>query len=132
MSCCELYAKKGCNSIGLGASAPTRFAAKYAHVIGLCLNPPHNALVLSVDEKPSIQAIERTCGYVHTSSSKIVCAMKSAYQRQGTLTLFAALQVARGRFRARSPRHRSAGLSGIPRRGDSTATRGARDSYYSE
>lgn len=67
-------------------------------MIGLYLDPPHNALVLSIDEKPSIQAIERTCGYVHTSSGKIVRAMKSTYKRHGTLNLFAALQIATGQI----------------------------------
>jgi hypothetical protein len=36
------------------------------------MNPPANALVLSVDEKPTIQALERASGYVLTSSGKIV------------------------------------------------------------
>src|SRR3546814_15205410 len=59
------------------------FAAKAADVIGLYLNPPQNALVLSVDEKPSIQALERARGYVQTSSGKIVQGMKSTYKRHG-------------------------------------------------
>ena len=70
-------------------------------MIGLYLNPPHNALVLSIDEKPPIQAIERTCGYVHTSSGKIVRAMKSTCKRHGTLNLFAALQVATGEIQGK-------------------------------
>ena len=53
-------------------STDPEFAAKAADVIGLYLNPPQNALILSVDEKPSIQALERARGYVHTSSGKIV------------------------------------------------------------
>ena len=83
-------------------STDPEFAAKSADVIGLYLNPPDNALVLSVDEKPSIQAIERTCGYVHTSSGKIVRAMKSTYKRHGTLNLFAALQVATGQIHGKT------------------------------
>src|SRR3546814_19461310 len=75
------------------------FAAKAADVIGLYLNPPQNALVLSVDEKPSIQALERARGYVQTSSGKIVQGMKSTYKRHGTVTLFAALEVATGIIR---------------------------------
>ncbi|MDP2785604.1 MAG: IS630 family transposase [Sulfurimicrobium sp.] len=82
-------------------STDPEFSAKSADVIGLYLNPPHNALVLSIDEKPSIQAIERTCGYVHTSSGKIVRAMKSTYKRHGTLNLFAALQVATGQIQGK-------------------------------
>ena len=64
--------------------------------MGLYLNPPLNALVLSVDEKPSIQAIQRPSGYVQTDSGAVVRAMKSTYKRNGTLNLFAALQIATG------------------------------------
>lgn len=83
-------------------STDPEFAAKAADVIGLYLNPPHNALVLSVDEKPSIQALERARGYVHTSSGKIVQGMKSTYKRHGTVNLFAALQVATGVIRGKT------------------------------
>ena len=65
-----------------------------ADIIGLYLNPPENALVLSVDEKPTIQALERASGYVLTSSGKIVHGLKSTYKRHGTVNLFAALEVA--------------------------------------
>jgi transposase len=77
-------------------------AAKAADVIGLYLNPPQNALVLSVDEKPSIQALERARGYVQTSSGKIVQGMKSTYKRHGTINLFAALEVATGIIRGKT------------------------------
>ena len=83
-------------------STDPEFAAKAADVIGLYLNPPHNALVLSVDEKPSIQALERARGYVHTSSGKIVQGMKSTYKRHGTVNLFAALEVATGVIRGKT------------------------------
>jgi hypothetical protein len=53
-------------------STDPEFSAKAADVIGLYLNPPERALVLSIDEKPSIQALERQRGYVKTSSHKIV------------------------------------------------------------
>ena len=52
--------------------------------------------MLSVDEKPSIQALERATGYVETDSGKIVRGFKSTYKRHGTLNLFAALEVATG------------------------------------
>jgi len=52
--------------------------------------------VISVDEKPSIQALERKTGYVETDSGKIVRAYKSTYKRHGTLNLFAALEIATG------------------------------------
>lgn len=83
-------------------STDPEFAAKAADVIGLYLNPPQNALVLSVDEKPSIQALERARGYVQTSSGKIVQGIKSTYKRHGTVNLFAALEVATGIIRGKT------------------------------
>lgn len=77
-------------------STDPEFAEKSANIIGLYLNPPECALVVSVDEKPTIQAIERATGYVQTSSGKIVRGIKSTYKRNGTINLFAALNVATG------------------------------------
>ena len=77
-------------------STDPEFAAKAADIVGLYLNPPQNALVLSVDEKPSIQALERKTGYVETDNGKIVRGFKSTYKQHGTLNLFAALEVATG------------------------------------
>ena len=77
-------------------STDPEFGAKAADVVGFYLNPPLNAIVLSVDEKPSIQAIERSTGYIETDSGAVVRALKSTYKRHGTLNLFAALDVASG------------------------------------
>src|ERR1700694_5056466 len=77
-------------------STDKEFAPKAAEVVGLYLNPPVNAVVLSVDEKPSIQAIERASGYVETDRGTVVRASKSTYNRPGTLNLFAALEVGTG------------------------------------
>ena len=77
-------------------STGPEFAPKAADIVGLYLAPPENALMISVDEKPSIQALERTTGYVCTSNRKIVHGLKSTYKRHGTLNLFAALNVATG------------------------------------
>ena len=77
-------------------STDKEFAAKAADIVGLYLNPPEQAMVISVDEKPSIQALERKTGYVETDNGKIVRAYKSTYKRHGTLNLFAALRVATG------------------------------------
>jgi transposase len=77
-------------------STDPEFATKAASIVGLYLQPPERALVISVDEKPSIQALSRTTGYVRTSSGKIVRGLKSTYRRNGTLNLFAALNVATG------------------------------------
>jgi len=77
-------------------STDPEFAAKAADIIGLYLNPPENAIVISVDEKPSMQALSRTTGVVKTSNGKIVSAIKSTYKRNGTKNLFAALEIATG------------------------------------
>jgi len=77
-------------------STDPEFVAKAADIVGLYLDPPEKALVICVDEKPSIQALERKIGYVETDSGKIVRAYRSTYKRHGTLNLFAALQVATG------------------------------------
>ncbi len=80
-------------------STDKEFAAKAADIVGLYLNPPQKALVISVDEKPSIQALERKTGYVETDNGTIVRAYKSTYKRHGTLNLFAALAVATGQVK---------------------------------
>jgi transposase len=82
-------------------STDPQFAAKAADIIGLYLNPPANALVISIDEKPSIQALERPAGYVQTHNGKIVRGYKSTYKRHGTLNLFAALEIATGAIRGK-------------------------------
>jgi transposase len=83
-------------------STDPQFAVKSADIIGMYLNPPQNALVISIDEKPSIQALERASGFVYTSSGKIVRGLKSTYKRHGTLNLFAALNVATGAIRSKT------------------------------
>ena len=82
-------------------STDKEFAPKAADVVGLYLNPPLNAVVLSVDEKPGMQAIERPSGYVETDSGAVVRALKSTYKRHGTLSLFAALEVATGQVKTK-------------------------------
>lgn len=82
-------------------STDPEFAAKSTNIIGLYLNPPEKALVICVDEKPSIQALERARGYVYTSSGKIVHGLKSTYKRHGTINLFAALDVAMGTIQSK-------------------------------
>ncbi len=83
-------------------STDPQFALKATDIIGLYLNAPLNALVLSVDEKPSIQALTRPCGYVKTSDGKVVHGIKSTYKRNGTVNLFAALDVASGHVHAKT------------------------------
>lgn len=83
-------------------STDPEFATKSADIIGLYLAPPQKALVLCIDEKPSIQALERSTGYVCTSSGKIVRGLKSTYKRHGTINLFAALDVATGTIKSKT------------------------------
>jgi transposase len=80
-------------------STDPEFVPKAADLVGLYLNPPEKALVICVDEKPSIQALERRTGYVETGNGKIVRAYRSTYKRHGTLNLFAALEVATGQVK---------------------------------
>src|SRR6202166_5072377 len=82
-------------------STDKEFAPKAAEVVALYLNPPVNAVVLSMDEKPSMQAIERPSGYVQTDSGAVVRALKSTYKRHGTLNLFAALDVGTGQVQSK-------------------------------
>ena len=77
-------------------STDPEFGPKAADVVGLYLNPPENALVLSVDEKPSIQALERAQGYLRLPDGKAVNGFSHCYKRHGTTTLFAALEVTTG------------------------------------
>ena len=74
------------------------FAVKAADIVGLYLDPPFNAVVLCVDEKPSMQALERKTGYIMTDNGRITRAYKSTYKRHGTLNLFVALEVSTGRI----------------------------------
>lgn len=82
-------------------STDTHFASKAADIVGLYLAPPVNAIVLCVDEKPSIQALERKTGYIKTESGKVIRAYQSTYKRHGTLNLFAALEVATGKIQGK-------------------------------
>jgi putative transposase len=82
------------------------FVEKVRDIVGLYLNPPDKAVVLCVDEKSQIQALERTqpvlpMGLGHADG------LTHDYKRHGTTTLFAALDIANGRILAQcKPRHR--------------------------
>lgn len=87
-------------------STDKEFVPKTADIIGLYLNPPVNAIVICVDEKPSIQALERKTGYIQTRDGKTQRAYKSTYKRNGTLNLFAALDIANGSIKTKSTQHK--------------------------
>jgi transposase len=80
-------------------STDPAFAPKAADIVGLYLAPPENAVVLSVDEKPHIQALERAQGYLRLPSGEALRGFGHEYKRHGTSTLFAALEVATGQVR---------------------------------
>jgi transposase len=72
------------------------FEAKLLDIVGLYLNPPENALVLCVDEKPGIQALDRTQPLLPLSAKK-PRTWTNEYVRHGTQTLLAALEIATGK-----------------------------------
>jgi transposase len=82
------------------------FTAKAAEIIALYLAPPENAIVICVDEKPSMQALSRTTGYVRTRNGKIVRAIKSTYRRNGTQNLFGALEVTSGIIHGKTTKYK--------------------------
>ena len=73
------------------------FASKAADVVGLYMAPPDNAVVICVDEKPSIQALERAQGYLKLPNGRALTGHSHDYKRHGTTTLFAAFEVATGK-----------------------------------
>src|SRR6266851_502596 len=77
-------------------STDPEFGPKAADIVGLYLNPPENALVLCVDEKPSIQALERTQPLLPLRAKK-PRAWTNEYVRHGTQTMIAALEIATGK-----------------------------------
>ncbi|MBI4233282.1 MAG: IS630 family transposase [Chloroflexi bacterium] len=74
-------------------STDPQFAEKAADVVGLYLDPPQNAVVISVDEKSSIHALERAQGWLRLPNGKALRGHTHEYKRHGTITLFAALEV---------------------------------------
>ncbi len=104
--------------IVLLASTDPFFIEKLRDIVGLCLNPPENAVVLCVDRKSQCQALERSqpmlsmgLGYVE--------GVTHDYVRHGTTRLFAALDIANGQVVTQNrPRHRHQEFLGFLRRID--------------
>src|SRR5271156_5383390 len=102
----QLFALQPHRSKSFKLSTDPFFVEKVRDVVGLYLNPPDKALVLCVDEKSQVQALERTqpvlpmgLGYVE--------GVTHDYYRHGTTTLFAALNVLDGSVISQcKPRHR--------------------------
>lgn len=82
------------------------FVAKLEDVVGLYLSPPENAIVLSCDEKSSIQALDRTQPGLPLKKGR-AATMTHDYKRNGTTTLFAALNTMTGEVLSQcAPQHR--------------------------
>ena len=77
-------------------SRDPHFLEKLTDVVGLYLNPPEKALVLCVDEKSQIQALDRTQPGLPLKKGRCGT-MTHDYKRNGTTTLFAALEIAQGK-----------------------------------
>jgi transposase len=82
-----------------------QFEGKLVDVVGLYLNPPENAIVLCVDEKSQVQALDRTQPSLPMKPGR-AGTMTHDYKRNGTTTLFAALNVLTGVIGQCLPRHR--------------------------
>ena len=77
-------------------SRDAKFLEKLTDVVGLYLNPPDRALVLCLDEKSQIQALDRTQPGLPLKKGRCGT-MTHDYKRNGTTTLFAALNVLDGK-----------------------------------
>lgn len=81
-------------------STDPEFERKAADIVGLYLEPPRHGVVLAIDEKPHIQALERAQGWLRLPNGKALTGFAHEYTRHGTTTLFAALNVASGEVKA--------------------------------
>ena len=87
-------------------SSDPQFETKLVDVVGLYLNPPEQAIVLCMDEKSQIQALDRTQPSLPIKPGR-AGTMTHDYKRNGTTTLFAALEVATGKVIGQClPKHR--------------------------
>ncbi|MDR1039741.1 MAG: IS630 family transposase [Deltaproteobacteria bacterium] len=77
-------------------SKDPRFYEKAAEVIWWYMNAPENCTVIALDEKTSIQALQRATGFVRTRNGGFVRAMNSTYKRNGVVNLFAGLDIKKG------------------------------------
>ena len=105
-------------------STDKRFETKLVDVVGLYLNPPDQAVVLCMDEKSQIQALDRTQPTLPMKRGR-AGTMTHDYKRNGTTTLFAALDVLTGTvIGACLPRHRNTEFLKFLRRIDREVPKG--------
>lgn len=104
-------------------SRDPRFAEKVIDVVGLYMNPPDNAMVLSVDEKTQIQALDRTQPMLPLKPGQIERRTHD-YKRHGTASLYAAFDVLTGKVLGRvTKRHRAKEFLDFLRQIDRTTPR---------
>lgn len=84
-----------------GKSTDPEFESKMVNIVGLYMNPPENALVISVDEKTQIQALDRTQPILPLKE-KAPKRLTATYKRNGTVALIAALAVHKGDITAKT------------------------------
>ena len=112
-------------------SRDPELVAKVTDVVGLYLAPPERAIVLSVDEKTQIQALDRTQPMLPLKPGQVERHTHD-YKRNGTLGLFAALEVATGQVTDADPRARTPATTSSPSCACSPGrTRGARSTSSS-
>jgi len=90
-----------------GKSPDPEFESKMMNIVGLYLNPPENAIVLCVDEKTQIQALDRTQP-VLPLKAKAPKRLTATYKRNGTVALIAALAVHSGEITAKTMKSNNA------------------------
>ena len=107
-------------------STDPQLEAKIRDVVGLYLSPPDNAVVVCVDEKSQIQALDRTAPMLPLRPG-LAERRTHDYKRNGTTTLFAALEVATGKISADAcyARHRHQEFLRFLRRSPPPTRRGA-------
>jgi putative transposase len=114
----QLFAVQPHRSRNFKLSSDPFFVEKVRDVVGLYLNPPDHAIVLSVDEKSQIQALNRTQPVLPMGPGYVAGVMHD-YVRNGTTTLFAALDIASGSVLTECrPRHRHQEFLGFLKRID--------------
>lgn len=90
-----------------GKSPDPEFESKMINIVGLYINPPENAIVLCVDEKTQIQALDRTQP-VLPLKQKAPKRLTATYKRNGTIALIAALAVHSGEITAKTMKSNNA------------------------
>ena len=107
-------------------STDPEFVAKLRDVVGLYVNPPKRAVVISVDEKSQIQALDRTQPGLPLKKGR-AGTFTHDYKRHGTTTLFAALDVATGRVQHECrPKHTHKDFLAFLTRVERTVAKGLR------